>query len=127
MSLESKIETLNERLEQLTNHVERLTAALHTGEQDLVASGLYAGEEVAVEKPVATDKPAVDEKPVATSEQHEPLDFETFKRLCVDAARDPKIGKAHVKEVIASFGAKKAVDVKEHQRRDVLNAIGVPF
>lgn len=129
MSLEKQISVLSERLEVLTGHIEKLTAALHTGEQDLVASGLYAGEEVAKAEPVKEVKPEKVKPtgPVAETEQVEILDFETFRRQCVDAARDPKIGKAHVKEVIASFGAKKAVDVKEADRAKVLVAINTPF
>lgn len=139
MSLEAKIELLSARLETLTGHIEKLTAALYTGEKDLAASGLYAGEEVVKPQPKAKVEKAVlvnDDLKFTepTAEESEPLDmtgepiaFEDFRRLCLDAARDPKIGKEKVKEVIASFGAKKAVDVKENERRAVLDAIGVPF
>lgn len=137
MSLEAKIEVLSARLETLTGHIGKLTDALYTGERDLVASGLYAGEEVVKPQPKAkVEKLAKEEpQPVETVTEEskplnmagEPISFEDFRRLCLDAARDPKIGKEKVKEVIASFGAKKAVDVKEDERRSVLDAIGVPF
>lgn len=131
MSLEQKISELSAQLATLSTHVEKLTQALHTGEQDLAASGLYAGEEVKAQAPVEPKasieptQPPVAEQPAA--ETGRAIDFETFKRMCVDAARDPNIGKAKVKEVIASFGAKKAVDIKEADRAAVLDAIGTPF
>lgn len=54
----------------------------------------------------------------------EQIDFDDFKAKCLDFARDPKVGKIKVKEVLKDFGAAKASDVAEDDRAKVIKALG---
>lgn len=58
-----------------------------------------------------------------SGEQVEVMDFDSFKAKCLDFARDPKVGKVKVKDVLKEFGAAKASDVADSDRAKVIGTL----
>lgn len=116
MSLETKIEAL-------TIAIEKLTAVINSDiQQDFKAAVTAEVAKVVETVTESTLSPQADDCPFIDS--NETIDFEAFKSACLDYARDPKIGKVKVKEVLAEFGAAKASDIDEASRQAVLAKLG---
>lgn len=106
-------------IEQLTLAVENLTYIMAEMNQNLPSFTPVADRQMELTPVELTET----EAPQQVAPQQEVISFDDFRAQLMVAAKDPKLGKDKVKEVITRHGGTKAIDIAEDKRQAVLDEL----